>query len=73
MANSIGKKSANTGVSKVPRPKPENKVSPEPRKEIRQMIKYSTAVKNYSIVFSSATKSVNAFLASPKNIEHFGS
>ena len=44
MDNSIGKKIPNTGKSKVPKPKPEKSVNPDPRNATKQMIMYSMVV-----------------------------
>lgn len=41
MAISIGKNNANTGTNIVPKPKPENRVSPEPINAAKQMMMYS--------------------------------
>jgi hypothetical protein len=41
MAASTGKKIANTGMRRVPRPKPEKRVSPEVIRAAKQMTTYS--------------------------------
>lgn len=38
MAISMGKNSANTGISNVPKPKPEKKVRSEPKKQTNPII-----------------------------------
>ena len=48
MANSIGKNNPNAGRSKVPKPNPENSVSPEPKNATKQMMTYSIVLRNYT-------------------------
>jgi hypothetical protein len=48
IANSMGKKIAKTGVSRVPKPKPEKKVSRDAIAAIRGMSKYSINFPNSS-------------------------
>lgn len=48
MAVSIGKKSPNTGRSRVPSPNPEKNVRADPARAVRQIMIYSIARSAYS-------------------------
>jgi hypothetical protein len=44
MDNSMGKNNPNTGSNKVPKPKPEKSVNPDPRNATKQIMMYSMVV-----------------------------
>ena len=49
MARSTEKNRAMTGNSKVPRPKPENRVKPEAKNAAKQMIRYDIEASSYPL------------------------
>lgn len=59
--NSIGKNNPKTGSNKVPKPKPEKSVNPDPRNATKQMIMYSMFVnlRKYTDIIASDFKAKN--------------